>query len=203
MDVDYVEQPGPGIPELPAGAPAGVVEDAQLLPVEVPKWERETIEQLLRGTGAGVHWMWGVSERDWLMTKTDLERIAPPLPTLPVDGGPLRPGETREREETTAGGSIRSSETGGTEEAPAPAPAAAPAAAAPATKAKATPKKGKAVASSAHTKKAKHGAKTATKPASHKTKTAAPKAKKPASHKASKPASHKASKPPPKPHKKK
>ncbi len=78
VDIDYVEETGPGIPELPAAAvpevePEGATEQA------LPGWELETIEQFLRGTGAGLHMLAGVTDKDWLMTQADLERIAPPL----------------------------------------------------------------------------------------------------------------------------
>jgi hypothetical protein len=79
-ELDYVEEHGPGIPELPAGPP--IAQDEPEQPVDeraLPGWEQETIEQFLRGTGAGLHMLAGVGERDWLMTQADLERIAPPL----------------------------------------------------------------------------------------------------------------------------
>jgi hypothetical protein len=78
-DLEYLEDHGPGIPELPEGAPspdgaAGVVE-----PPQFPGWEQDTIEQFLRGTGAGIHMLIGAAESDWKMTRADLDRIAPPL----------------------------------------------------------------------------------------------------------------------------
>ena len=79
-ELDYVEGPGPGIPEissdrqLPPPAVAG-----ELVAPEVPQWEQETIEKFLEGAGAGLHQLLGQGERDWKMTQADLDRIAPPL----------------------------------------------------------------------------------------------------------------------------
>lgn len=80
VEFDYVEETGPGVVDLSQVPPeeeqlpleGEVVEPAQL-------WEQDTIEKFLQGTGVGLHMLAGVSEKDWLMTKTDLERIAPPL----------------------------------------------------------------------------------------------------------------------------
>lgn len=78
-EIDYVEESGPGIPELPAGPLPGELE-SEPIPVEVyPGWEEKTIEQFLKGGGVGLHMLIGQTERDWLMTEKDLERIAPPL----------------------------------------------------------------------------------------------------------------------------
>lgn len=83
QELDYVEGAGPGIPELtgPGAAPGGAppAPGPEHPDLERPKWDQETIEQFLRGTGAGIHMLAGVSERDWLMTEKDLERIGPPL----------------------------------------------------------------------------------------------------------------------------
>ena len=82
QELDYVEGAGPGIPELSGAPPGGVPPSPPGLEhpdLERPKWDQETIEQFLRGTGAGIHMLAGVSERDWLMTEKDLERIGPPL----------------------------------------------------------------------------------------------------------------------------
>lgn len=82
-EIDYVEERGPGIPEL--GAPVALGEgavDEQALAEEIkllPGWERETVEQFLSGTGHGLHMLIGAGEKDWLLTRTDLDRIAPPL----------------------------------------------------------------------------------------------------------------------------
>jgi hypothetical protein len=79
-EVDYVEGPGPGIADLsqePDEQPTQEIAQVELEPA--PRWEQETIEQLLLGTGSGLHYMVGVGERDWSMTQTDLKRIAPPL----------------------------------------------------------------------------------------------------------------------------
>ena len=78
-EIEYLEESGPGILELPdgAGQPQPPVEEP---PAEgLPGWEQETIETFLQGTGAGIHMLIGQSERDWMMTQKDLERIAPPL----------------------------------------------------------------------------------------------------------------------------
>ena len=80
LEIDYLENgTGPGITELPSGIerpaaepPAGVVIDAP------PGWEQDHIEQMLKGVGAGVHLLLGQNEREWLMTKEDLERMAAP-----------------------------------------------------------------------------------------------------------------------------
>lgn len=79
-EVDYLEETGPGILELPESPvappelPAGPASAQQY-----PGWERDTIETFLRGTGAGVHMLIGQTEKDWLLTEEDLKRIAPPL----------------------------------------------------------------------------------------------------------------------------
>ncbi len=82
-DIDYVEEAGPGIPERPELPPATVAGEqaaaAAAGAAEYPGWQQETIEQFLLGTGEGVHFLIGQAERDWQMTKKDLERIAPPL----------------------------------------------------------------------------------------------------------------------------
>jgi hypothetical protein len=78
-EVDYVEQAGPGIPELPDAPPSDALPAGQPVAPIYPGWEQGTVEQFLRGTGAGIHMLIGASERDWLMTEKDLERIAPPL----------------------------------------------------------------------------------------------------------------------------
>jgi hypothetical protein len=80
-EIDYVEQRGPGIPEItaPPALPAGEL-DQQPEPASIyPGWEPETVEQFLSGTGHGLHLLIGAGEKDWLMTRTDLDRIAPPL----------------------------------------------------------------------------------------------------------------------------
>ncbi len=78
IEFDYIEESGPGIPELPAEVP---FESADVEPevLEVPQWERETVEQILTGLGAGAHLLAGKAEHDWEMTEADLGRIAPPL----------------------------------------------------------------------------------------------------------------------------
>lgn len=79
-EIDYLEETGPGIPELPEGPlhdelpPTGVVE----APV-YPGWEQDSVEAFLKGAGLSVHMVIGQSENDWKMTSADLERIAPPL----------------------------------------------------------------------------------------------------------------------------
>ena len=83
IELDYVEERGPGIVELPEGGAeesreAEVDGRAAVLPA-YPGWDQEAVEQFLRGTGAGIHMLIGAAERDWLMTEKDLERIAPPL----------------------------------------------------------------------------------------------------------------------------
>jgi hypothetical protein len=78
-EVDYVAERGPGIPELPPGEP---IEEQLVVGEEIqayPGWEQETVEQFLKGAGAGMHLMIGEGEKDWYMTETDLDRIAPPL----------------------------------------------------------------------------------------------------------------------------
>jgi hypothetical protein len=82
VELEYVEEHGPGIPELPSdvrfgaqAAPDGVPEPEVL----APAWEQETVEQLLTGIGGGIHMAWGKAQKDWLMTQTDLQRIAAPM----------------------------------------------------------------------------------------------------------------------------
>lgn len=84
VEIDYLEETGgPGITELPSevdAPPAQTrlgVEGGDL--AAYPGWELEHVEQFLKGTGAGIHILLGQGERDWLMTKADLERMAPPL----------------------------------------------------------------------------------------------------------------------------
>lgn len=79
VEFDYVEEAGPGVVDLSRVPPEEqtLAEGALVEPPQL--WEQETIEKFLQGTGVGLHMLAGVSERDWLMTKTDLERIAPPL----------------------------------------------------------------------------------------------------------------------------
>jgi hypothetical protein len=82
VEIDYVEERGPGIPELPAdvrfgaqAAPDGVP-DPEVL---APAWEQEVVEQLLTGFGAGLHMAFGKAEKDLLMTQADLKRIGAPM----------------------------------------------------------------------------------------------------------------------------
>jgi hypothetical protein len=85
IEVDYLEERGPGIAELPTGQDGMVLlggdpaEEEQQAPPVYPGWEQETVEQFLMGFGAGTHMLIGAAEKDWLMTKRDLARIAPPL----------------------------------------------------------------------------------------------------------------------------
>jgi hypothetical protein len=79
-DFDYVEEQGPGIHELksPPAVPETALERED--PASLyPGWEQATVEQFLTGTGHGLHLLLGAGEKDWLMTQTDLDRIAPPL----------------------------------------------------------------------------------------------------------------------------
>jgi hypothetical protein len=80
VELDYVEESGPGVVDL-SQAPAEEQVPADGMVVEAPPqlWEQETIEKFLQGTGVGLHMLAGAGEKDWLMTKADLERIAPPL----------------------------------------------------------------------------------------------------------------------------
>lgn len=77
VELEYVEQAGPGIPELPPGPPPAAAVDPPIEPQIL--WEQEQIETFLKGTGEGLHMLAGVAEHDWRMTQKDLERIAPPL----------------------------------------------------------------------------------------------------------------------------
>jgi hypothetical protein len=78
-EIDYVEEAGPGVLDL-SEAPTEEHVPAADVVVEPPQlWEQETIETFLRGLGVGLHMIAGAGEKDWLMTKADLERIAPPL----------------------------------------------------------------------------------------------------------------------------
>lgn len=86
-DIDYLEAPGagPGIPDLSKPPPSGGQPPPPPPPgqeIELsafPGWEQATVEQFLEGAGHGLHMLIGVSEQDWQMTRTDLDRIAPPL----------------------------------------------------------------------------------------------------------------------------
>lgn len=76
-EIDYVEETGPGIPELPEPT---VEQPLEGEPPEPPQlWEQDTIEDLLEGLGSGLHLMLGKGPDDWEMTEVDLARIAPPL----------------------------------------------------------------------------------------------------------------------------
>ncbi len=79
QEVDYVAEAGPGIPELPPGEPVVEQLATEDQTPAYPGWEEETVEQFLKGTGAGLHLLLGAGETDWYMTRTDLDRIAPPL----------------------------------------------------------------------------------------------------------------------------
>lgn len=75
----YVAGPGPGFDPSkppPAAPPAGEEPD---LAVFAPAWEERQVHDWLLNAGDMAHSAWGVAERDWAMTKADLERIAPPL----------------------------------------------------------------------------------------------------------------------------
>ncbi len=84
IEIDYLEDgAGPGIVELPEhveepGAETRIGIDGEDLAL-YPGWSEEAVEQFLKGTGAGIHMLIGQDERDWLLTKADLERMAPPL----------------------------------------------------------------------------------------------------------------------------
>lgn len=79
-EIAYVEERGPGIPELPDTIALGGEPAPELPGVPAyPGWEEKTVEQFLMGFGAGTHMLIGVADHDWQMTEKDLERIAPPL----------------------------------------------------------------------------------------------------------------------------
>jgi hypothetical protein len=79
IEFDYVEQAGPGIPDL-GPLPEGDELEGQPQPLDPNLgWEQETVEQFLRGTGAGLHLLIGKGEKAFLMTMEDLGRIGPPL----------------------------------------------------------------------------------------------------------------------------
>lgn len=44
-----------------------------------PGWSQEHFETVLSGFGSGMHMLLGQTDQDWLMTKEDLDRIAPPM----------------------------------------------------------------------------------------------------------------------------
>jgi hypothetical protein len=81
--LEYVESPGPGISELPElteGDLAAAREHIGEPQVpEYPGWQLEHVETFLLGLGQGIHMLIGVAEHDWEMTRTDLQRIAPPM----------------------------------------------------------------------------------------------------------------------------
>lgn len=84
LEIDYLESdgPGPGVTELPSAieAPPGDQRAGEMaVDVALPGFELEHIEAFLKGTGAGIHLLLGQNDREWLMTKADLERMAPPL----------------------------------------------------------------------------------------------------------------------------
>jgi hypothetical protein len=79
-ELEYVEERGPGVADIPEQAPGGpeLAGQAAVVPV-YPGWDREAIDQFLKGTGAGIHYMIGAAEADWKMTEEDLERMGAPL----------------------------------------------------------------------------------------------------------------------------
>jgi hypothetical protein len=80
-EIDYLEDVrGPGIADLPehVDRPPETDVGGEQVP-QYPGWDLETVATFLQGTGSGIHMLIGQTERDWLMTKKDLERIAPPL----------------------------------------------------------------------------------------------------------------------------
>jgi hypothetical protein len=79
LEVEYIEERGPGIPELPSDVQLGGAPAPEPVAPVYPGWEEQTVEQFLLGFGAGVHMLIGQAESDWLMTRKDLERIAPPM----------------------------------------------------------------------------------------------------------------------------
>lgn len=78
LELAYVEESGPGIPELPSEVQMGGAPVPDM-PQVLPGWEEDTVRQFLMGGGAGIHLMIGQGEKDWLMTEADLNRIAPPM----------------------------------------------------------------------------------------------------------------------------
>jgi len=78
-EIDYLEEAGPGIAELPEAPEVAPASEELAAPAALPGWDQKTIETFLQGTGAGIHMLAGRAERDWMMTEKDLERIAPPL----------------------------------------------------------------------------------------------------------------------------
>jgi hypothetical protein len=78
-ELEYVEERGPGILELPESSEQPPAAEGPPEAQLYPGWELEHIEQFLKGTGAGIHFMIGAAENDWRMTEEDLERMAPPL----------------------------------------------------------------------------------------------------------------------------
>lgn len=75
----YVGSTGPGFDAgaAPAAAPDEV--DPAELEAYALGWEQDQVESWLLNAGDMAHAGLGVAERDWQMTKADLERIAPPL----------------------------------------------------------------------------------------------------------------------------
>jgi hypothetical protein len=84
-EIDYLEPidgDASGIPELPqmtAEDFGGAAPDVQEHDELYPGWSEETVTTFMQGAGAGIHMVWGVAEKDWLLTKTDIDRIIPPL----------------------------------------------------------------------------------------------------------------------------
>lgn len=81
VDVDYLEETGPGVTELPEVQPTAPETQQELTQslLELPGWTEESVATFVQGAGAGIHLLIGQTDQDWLMTKKDLQRIVPPL----------------------------------------------------------------------------------------------------------------------------
>ena len=81
----YFEDPAPGFSEQ---------ETQEIEVIDVPEvdvqWEEAGIRSKLRVVGMGLHELIGRSEKDWLMTRQDLDNIAPPLTRILNRHEPLR-----------------------------------------------------------------------------------------------------------------
>jgi hypothetical protein len=74
-ELSYTEGGSPGIVAIDAAAAQDVPPPID----EEAKWEEEGVREHLKMAGEGLHLAFGVAEKDWEMSKKDLDRMAGPL----------------------------------------------------------------------------------------------------------------------------
>lgn len=76
----YVAGPGPGYdPGSPPPQPPPAGEEPEGTAAFQVGWQEEQVHDWLMNAGGLAHAAFGVAEQDWSMTKSDLERISPPM----------------------------------------------------------------------------------------------------------------------------